>query len=178
MEQVLQSIQHILDTSNYPITHPLYSNERAKQLGFWKDETGGQSKIESVVALRSKVYSMKMAPTPYGTSSSDVLKCKGVKSVGLSHLTFEDYKKALEELVKTYASFNIIRHKDFQLFQSMVRKVALSAFDDKRCMYPCNLHTYAYGSIEPEVFAGQCRFCNKVSMDTAQQLLRLHLSNL
>ena len=35
-----QRIQHSLDTSNFPIGHPLRRPERASQLGFFKSETG------------------------------------------------------------------------------------------------------------------------------------------
>ena len=47
-------------TSNYPKDHPLYDGINQKVLGKMKDECGGEA-IEEVVAIRSKMYSIKKA---------------------------------------------------------------------------------------------------------------------
>lgn len=44
------------DTSNYPHEHNLYSLEKEKKLGFFKDETASRP-IKSFVGLRAKLYS-------------------------------------------------------------------------------------------------------------------------
>ena len=48
----------LYDTSNYPKDHPLYDDRNKKVLGKMKDECGGLV-IEEVVAVRSKMYSLK-----------------------------------------------------------------------------------------------------------------------
>ena len=44
-----------LDTSNYPESHPLYSKQNKKKLGYFKNEHPGEAICEAV-ALRSKVH--------------------------------------------------------------------------------------------------------------------------
>ena len=50
----------VYDTSNYPKDHPLYDATNKKVLGKMKDECGGEP-IEEVFAVRSKMYSVKLA---------------------------------------------------------------------------------------------------------------------
>jgi len=63
--------KNLYDTSNYPKDHPLYDVTNKKVLGKMKDECGGEP-IEEVVALRSKMYSIKKA-------KYNIKKAKGVK---------------------------------------------------------------------------------------------------
>jgi hypothetical protein len=48
---------HLLDTSNYPRDHPMYSADNMKVSGKMKDEGGGKPPFE-FVGLRSKMYSL------------------------------------------------------------------------------------------------------------------------
>ena len=48
------------DTSNYPKNYPLHHNMNKKVLRKIKNECGGLS-IDEVVAMRSKMYSIKKA---------------------------------------------------------------------------------------------------------------------
>ena len=48
------------DTSNYSKDHPLYDDRNKKVLGKMKDECGGLA-IDEVVAIRSKMYSLKIS---------------------------------------------------------------------------------------------------------------------
>ena len=59
------------DTSNYPKDHPLYNETNKKVLGKMKDECGGDV-IQEVVAVRSKMYSVKVG-------KKNIRKAKGVK---------------------------------------------------------------------------------------------------
>ena len=165
----------MMDFSNFDPRHPLYANDKARQLCLWKEEMGGKSKIKAVIGLRSKVYAMQLEPTQFARQhASDVKKCKGVKTVGLGKLSFEDYKRALFDLRKIHATFHVIRHRNYQLTLAMVKKVALAAFDNKRCVQDCH-HTYPIGSIEPQVFNGQCRFCCNLDLNTQHQMLQSFL---
>ena len=55
----------LYDTSNYPKDHPLYDDRNKKVLGKMKDECGGLA-IEEVVAVRSKMYSLKKSDKKKG----------------------------------------------------------------------------------------------------------------
>jgi len=65
--------KYLYDTSNYPKDHPLYDATNKKVLGKMKDECGGEP-IEEVVALRSKMYTIKRA-------NENIKKAKGVKKM-------------------------------------------------------------------------------------------------
>ena len=63
----------LYDTSNYPKDNPLYDATNKKVLGKMKDECGGEP-IEEVFAVRSKMYSVKLA-------EKNIKKAKGVKKM-------------------------------------------------------------------------------------------------
>ena len=52
----LKDIKEELDTSNYPIDHPLYSEKNKKVINKLKDEVGGKV-ISKINFIRSKAYS-------------------------------------------------------------------------------------------------------------------------
>ena len=52
----LEDIKEELDTSNYPIDHPLYSEKNKKVINKFKDEVGGKV-ISEINFIRSKAYS-------------------------------------------------------------------------------------------------------------------------
>ena len=58
------------DTSNYPKGHSLYSSKFKKEIGKFKDETGGIP-ITEFVGLRAKLYC-------YKTTLDEIKKAKGV----------------------------------------------------------------------------------------------------
>ena len=64
----------LYDTSNYPKDHPLFSAANKKLLGKMKDECGGLA-IDEVVAIRSKMYSLKKS------DKKNIRKAKGVKKM-------------------------------------------------------------------------------------------------
>ena len=59
----LNDIEHIMDFSNYPKSHHLYSSSKAGQLGYLKDEMCGEAEIQGAIALKSKCYSIKTEKT-------------------------------------------------------------------------------------------------------------------
>ena len=63
----------LYDTSNYPKDHPLFSATNKRVLGKIKDECGGEP-IAEVVAIRSKMYSVKVG-------KKNIRKAKGVKKM-------------------------------------------------------------------------------------------------
>ena len=72
------------DFSDYPETHPLYSDGNKKKLGYFKDETNGIP-ISEFVGVRSKMYSMI-----YGNDGKKT--AKGIKkNVMKKYLKHEGY---------------------------------------------------------------------------------------
>ena len=71
----MQQCSWLYDTSNYPKGHPLYDDRSKKALGKMKDECAGDA-IEEVVAVRSKMYSVKVG-------KKNIRKAKGVKKMWL-----------------------------------------------------------------------------------------------
>ena len=49
----------ILDTSNFPPNHPMYTAENTAKLGFWKSVTADEE-IEEHVGVRSKANMMRL----------------------------------------------------------------------------------------------------------------------
>ena len=56
---VLKSLESIVDFSNYPINHPLYSSQNKARLGCFKDECAG-TEIDEIILLRPKMCSIKL----------------------------------------------------------------------------------------------------------------------
>ena len=143
------------DTSDYYDYHPsgIKTGVNKKVIGKFKDEVGG-NQITRFVGLRPKLYTFKVE-TKYkkdeegkvkeiNAIEEDKRKAKGVKkNVIKKSLTFEDYKKCLfteDELMK---EMNIIRSQNHDISSMTVKKVALSANDDKRLIGENKIDTLA-----------------------------------
>ena len=61
------------DTSDYPLSHFLYSNKNKKIVGKFKDEMNGKI-IHEFIGLRSKMYSIKIF-----NDKKEKNICKGIK---------------------------------------------------------------------------------------------------
>ena len=85
----------LLDTSNYPTTHPLYSKKFAAQIGKFKDEGAGVAKYVDWVFLRPKLYSLL---------TEDAKKCNKAKGVIMKQakLTHQSYLEVLESAEPHY----------------------------------------------------------------------------
>lgn len=117
---------HEYDTSDYPSTHKSFNLKNKKVLGKMKDEMAGEPIVE-FVGLRSKMYSI-LINTHEGKK-----RAKGVqKQIVKNLLKHEDYKNVLfyEDII--IASAKKIASLNHHLYTVNERKVALSAYDDKR----------------------------------------------
>lgn len=141
-EDLKTIIQHF-DTSNYPTEHSLYTKEREKKLGFFKDETASRP-IKSFVGLRAKLYSFV-----YETDQNkydEKKTCKGIcKSVVKNNLTFEMYKNCLFEEKEIYNKMTVIKSKKQVLYTTQINKRSLIAFDDKRFLLDDGVNSLSYG---------------------------------
>ena len=90
-----------------------------------KDELVGKIMTE-FVALRAKLYAYKML------EKKEEKKCKGIQKVcGEKTLTFDNYKKCLDDGKNIYRSQMLFQNKDHELYTSNVKKIALNRDDDK-----------------------------------------------
>ena len=130
--------QHF-DFSNYPTTHPLFSNTNRKVPGKMKDEAGGAI-VSEFVALRSKMYSLK-----YDASPVNIKKAKGIGRSAVASMRHNDYVDCLFENKQMRHSFHAIRSYRHRLYTIRQTKLSLSAFDDKRFFLNCGIHSHPYG---------------------------------
>lgn len=127
--QDFAQLKEHFDFSNYPPDHPLFSQDRKRIPGFFKDETGGKI-ISKFVALKAKMYSFVVED---GQTSQEIKAAKGVhKSILSQDLKFENYKDCLFEQKIFEHEYSTIRSQSHQVFTKKQKKVSLSSFDDKR----------------------------------------------
>ena len=134
--QFLKDIEPIMDFSNYPTDHQLFSKERAGHLGYLKDEMKGEP-MKGVVALKSKCYSIKV-------KRESINKCKGIPKVATGKLKFKHYKKSLFNRTHIFSTFSKINSKDHRVTTTSFKRKSLSCYDDKR-YYLCDIHSLPYG---------------------------------
>jgi hypothetical protein len=134
----MRGMLHLLDTSNYPTDHPLFSNANKKVIGKMKDETPAEP-IEEFVGLRAKMYSIKKRGGEKKTA-------KGItKAVVRTKIRHEDYLATLRECKSRRDRMRMIRNNNHQMHSVEVNKVSLSPYDDKRYILRGGIATVAYG---------------------------------
>ena len=121
--------------------------------------------IEEFIGLKSKMYSIKFGDfkekedkdlkqkKPEDEEESDKKKdvkevktAKGiVKSVIQKDIKHEMYRNILETGGKQRHEMPVIRSIKHQLYTTLINKVSLSAYDDKRYIHENGISSYAYG---------------------------------
>ena len=130
----------LFDFSNFPPAHPQYSNVNARVVGKMKSETAQLHPLQ-FVGLRSKMYSL-LVP---GIDKAK-MTAKGIKKSYVERkLKHQHYLDVLGNGEITTAQFCIIRSKCHNIETARVKKVCLSAFDDKRYVLVDGVHTFAHG---------------------------------
>lgn len=130
------------DTSDYPSKNRFNmprTMDQKKVPGLFKDELNSEI-ITAFVGLRSKMYCVRVG------NSDKMKKAKGVKKYVLKReIGFDDYLSCLRDksiIIKKQNTFRSKLHRVYTIQQS---KIALSPFDDKRYILPCNIKTLAHG---------------------------------
>lgn len=126
------------DTSNFPKDHVLFSEERKKKLGTFKDEMGGEI-VTNFVGLKAKVYAILTE------KDKNVKKAKGLKSHITQSLSFDEYKSALHLGAIRKHEFYSIRSLQNNLYTTKRSIAGLSPVDDKRYILEDGISTLAYG---------------------------------
>ena len=122
----------LLDSSNYPPDHVLFSERMKARLGCIKDEVRGEMLVEAVL-LKPKCYSMKTA-----SGKENKKRAKGIQYCVKERISHESYVqcfKLQEELVRNTRRFETNNHVVSTIQQN---KWALSAFDTKRAWVTAN----------------------------------------
>jgi hypothetical protein len=154
-DEMFERITPIMDFSNYPRDHPLFSDERKAIPGYFKDENGGNF-LKEVVGLKAKCYAMDIEDWK-STSHSTSVVCKGVGKVGRNNLTLDMYKECLESFKSLKAVTYNIQAFNHRVFTQRIKKVALSTLDDKRFLLDCGKHTLPHGHYQTSQFV--CPTC-------------------
>lgn len=154
IDDAVGRISHVMDFSNYPKDHPLFSMEKAKALGHLKNEVP-KSEIARFVGLKAKTYM-------YLTDDGDHhVRAKGVKRSQQSSIKFDQMLGCLSQIASHDVKYNFIRSRDHIISLMAGRQTAFSSFDDKRYLL-CSVHSVPYGSkhIPKEGEKGKdCPFC-------------------
>ena len=136
------------DFSEYPPTHELFDRKNMKVLGKFKDETHSHS-IAKFVGLRPKLYAIKTYETNKKSGKLEIvdkMKGKGITATARNkHLTFEKYEKCVKNRASVEVEMNTIRSINHQLYSLNVKKIGLSAADDKRWICEDGVNTLAHG---------------------------------
>ncbi|XP_053598598.1 uncharacterized protein LOC128668826 [Microplitis demolitor] len=128
------------DTSDYPPDNvyniPLVNK---KVLGLMKDENNGKIMTE-YTGLRAKLYAFKIY-------NEDQVKkrAKGIKRPTLRTITFEDFKRCLEDHVNLSKTQYVIKSNKHRVSTIVQNKIALSWEDDKRQLLLNSTDTVPWG---------------------------------
>ena len=129
---------NLLDSSNYPRDHPLFSIQNKAKLGCVKDECGGTPIMEAIF-LRPKCYSLLLA------SGKTHKRAKGVqRSVVVREIQHQHYIDVMDSEVPYYTDVRGFRSHQHSISTITTNKRALSLFEDKRCWVDSN-KSWAYG---------------------------------
>ncbi len=145
-------IKDIVDFSNYPKDHKLYNADRKNRLGFVKNELAGTSLLR-FVGLRSKTYCIETV------DNTVIRKAKGISYNFQQEISFDSYMSCLFNITSHVVNQCQIRSYDHKLVTQSALKISFSSFDDKRIIYPCAIHTTAYGDYRLRT-SQICPICN------------------
>jgi hypothetical protein len=154
-----EHVQPYMDFSNYPKDHEDFDDTKKAQLGYFKNELGGDKKCTHFVGLRPKCYSLNLINVKTGIKSEKKI-CKGLGRAAIKNrLQFKQYKKCLREGKIFRHAFASIRSKKHKVSTILQKKKALSHFDCKRWLFDCGIHSVPYGSKIIRKYYNQCPKC-------------------
>ena len=152
----MENLKHLFYFSKYP-----KDCSKANHLFYFKDELCGKAAITHFIGFRPKCYSMQIKN--YNEKDTKTKKvCKGIKRTAIKNqLSFDDYKKCLNNQCVIYKSFRNLGSKNHKISTKFIRKIALSPIDSKRYTLNCGKHTLALGNfnIKKCKNAGLCKKC-------------------
>ena len=169
----LETLAQVFDFSNLPTDHKLFDKSRRAQLFLFKEELGFKP-ILRYIGLASKVYCLQTVcchkfnvknPTSCNCTTdvnclnvaSDKAVCKGASNRAVSDFTFKNYLRCLETQVPEHVTDFRIVSKRQKISTLIVRKIAMSGFDDKRYILNCGIHSVPFSENNTfQCFAEEC----------------------
>jgi hypothetical protein len=128
----------LLDSSNYPSSHPLYSTTYKARLGCVKDESAGESLKEGLF-LRPKCYSIVTV------DGKEHKRAKGIqRAVVAKGVVHGDYVEVFQSAMEVYREVRGFRSNLHAITTIRQEKKALSLWEDKRAWTSIN-ESVAYG---------------------------------
>ncbi|XP_042149468.1 uncharacterized protein LOC121837740 [Ixodes scapularis] len=127
-----------LDTSGYPVHHPLFSPANKMKLGVFKSELP-KDHILGFVCLKPELYLMELA------SREHYVRAKGVKRCEFRKLTYELYVQTLEQQTLYKITQRIIARKLCENMTVVVEKIRFNPFDNKRFIDSDGVSTLPFG---------------------------------
>ena len=142
-KDIAADLEKRFDTSRYSRddARPLPIGKNNKKIGLMKDELCGKVMTE-FVALRAKLYAYKQLDI----KKPEDKRCKSIKKcVVTKTLTFDDYKKCLDDEESVCREQILFKNKDHEVYTSKANKIALNRNDDKRLVQTNQISTLARG---------------------------------
>ena len=131
----------LLDTSNYDVTNPIFSNISKAKLGCIKDEFAGKP-CKEFVLLRPKSYSMKTF-----NKDLDKKKSKGVPKRKIKAFQHDDFRNVLINQSEMSTNCRRMQSISHTVYNVEMHKIALSYADDKRAWFSNNF-SLPYGHFQ------------------------------
>ena len=153
-EEVLKKLSDVMDFSNFPPSHPLYSAANKKVPGYLKSEMPDVC-ILHAYCLRSKCYALTTS------AQAELAKCKGVSNAAKPKAA--EYAKCIENVSSVRVQSTRLRARNHINELVSENKQAFTSFDDKR-FYQCAVHSCPYGSALINWFVqhdNKCYFCHR-----------------
>jgi hypothetical protein len=122
----------LLDTSNYPRHHALYSDRNKAKLGCIKDEVCGEE-LQEAILLRPKCYSMITA-----SGLANKKTAKGIQYCVRQSIKHEEYAKVFELQQEQACTVRRFQSTNHVVNTIELTKWALSAADNKRAWISSN----------------------------------------
>ena len=159
LEDFFTKLRGLFDFSKYPKDSPFFDTSHKNELFRIKDEFKGSSICTEFVGLRSKCYAYKCKTSSQDKDEEKKI-CKGIKRNSIkSALTFAMYKNSLFNKKLYRVNIHNIASRNHSLETISQKKIALSAFESKRYVLNCGIHTRAFGSTYIKRYKGICQKC-------------------
>ena len=142
-KDIAADVEKRFDTSGYSRddARPLPIGKNKKKIGLMKDELCGKVMTE-FVALRAKLYAYKQLDI----KKPEDKRCKGIKKcVVKKMLTFDNYKKCLDDGENVCREQILFQNKDHEVYTSKANKIALNRNNNKRLVQANQISTLARG---------------------------------
>ena len=134
-----ENFSFIMDFSNYPKDHFLYSKNNEKVIGKFKDEFPGLI-IEEFIGLKPKLYSILYNEGKFKN------KAKGIQTAVIrNQINHEHYKNCLLKRKVYSTTIRRIQSKDHQITTVQTEKQVFQPLDDKRYYLQNGINSIPFG---------------------------------